>query len=81
MARRTGCEVTKEYQPLVWRGAFTDGGLDRALPPSASWHEHALSDYGQMLYLISVSPVGVELVAHGGRSGVWQPGLANLHLL
>jgi hypothetical protein len=81
MARGTGCDVTKEYQPLVWRGAFTDGELDQALPPSAYWHEHAFSDYGQMLYLISVSPVGVELVAHDGRQGVWQPGLAHLYLL
>ena len=81
MARETGCEVTKEYQPLVWRGAFTDGELDKALPPSAYWHEHAFSDYGQLLYLISVSPVGVELVAHDGRQGVWQPGLAHFPLL
>jgi hypothetical protein len=70
MAQGTGCEVTKEYQPLVWRGAFTDGELDKALPPSAYWHEHAFSDYGELLYLISVSPMGVELVAHDGRHGV-----------
>jgi hypothetical protein len=48
------------------------------LPPLAYWHEHAFSDYGQMLFLVSVSPVAVELTAH---NGVWQPGLARMYLL
>ncbi|QNI07903.1 hypothetical protein GAN17_17740 [Mycobacterium kubicae] len=66
------------YEPLVWRGAFTDEELDKALPPRAYWHEHALSDCTQTLYLISVSPVAVELTAHDGK---WQPGLAHMYLL
>jgi hypothetical protein len=70
--------MTKEYQPLVWRGAFTDEELDNALPKSAYWHQHTFSDSTQMLYLISVSPVGVELTAY---NGVWQPGLAHMYLL
>src|ERR1700741_4818329 len=70
--------MTKGYEPLVWRGAFTDEELDKALPRLAYWHQHAFSDYGQMLFLISVSPVAVELTAH---NGVWQPGLAHMYLL
>jgi hypothetical protein len=70
--------TTKEYQPLVWRGVFTDEELDKALPPRAHWHKHAFSDYGQMLFLISVSPVAVELTAH---NGVWQPGLGRMYLI
>jgi hypothetical protein len=71
-------EAMEHYDPLVWRGAFSDEELDKALPPHAHWHEHAFSDSTQTLYLISVSPVAVELTAHNGR---WQPGLAHLYLL
>ena len=63
---------------LVWRGAFTDDELDKALPPHARWHEHAFSNSTQILWLISVSPVAVEVTAH---NGVWQPGLAHMILL
>jgi len=71
--------TTKDYvEPLVWLGAFTDEELDKALPPCAHWHEHAFSDSTQTLWLISVSPVAVELTAH---NGVWQPGLAHMILL
>jgi Clp amino terminal domain, pathogenicity island component len=71
-------ELMDDYEPLVWRGSFTDDELDKALPPRAHWHEHAFSDSTQTLYLISVSPVAVELTAHNGR---WQPGLAHMILL
>ncbi len=66
--------TTNEVQPLVWRGAFTDEELDKALPPGAHWHEHAFSDATQTLWLISVSPVAVEVTAHNGKK--WQHGLA-----
>jgi hypothetical protein len=70
--------TTNEVQSLVWRGAFSDEELDKALRPGAHWHEHAFSDSTQTLYLISVSPVAVELTAHNSR---WQPGLAHMILL
>lgn len=66
-------------EPLVWRGTFTDEELDKALPPCAHWREHTFSDSTQTLYLISVSPVAVELTAHNGKK--WQPGLAHMILL
>jgi hypothetical protein len=44
-----GDSMTKEYQPLVWRGTFTDEELDKALPKSAYWHQHTFSDSTQML--------------------------------
>jgi len=71
--------TTNEVQPLVWRGAFSDDELDKALPPGAHWHEHAFSDYTQTLWLISVSPVAVEVTAHDGRN--WQHGLGRMFLL
>ena len=73
--------MTKEYQPLVWRGPFTDEELDKALPRLAYWHQHAFSDYGQMLFLISVSPVAVEVTAHDGVWRVWQHGLGRMYQL
>ena len=72
-------EAIEDYEPLVWRGAFTDEELDKALPPRAHWREHAFSDSTQTLWLISVSPVAVELTAHDGRK--WQHGLGRMFLL
>jgi len=71
--------MTNKVQPLFWRGAFTDEELDKALPPGAHWHEHAFSDSTQTLWLISVSPVAVELTAHNGKK--WHHGLGHMTLL
>jgi ATP-dependent Clp protease ATP-binding subunit ClpC len=72
-------ETIDDYEPLVWRGAFTDEELDKALPPGAHWHEHAYSDSTQTLWLISVSPAAVEVTAHNGKK--WQRGLGHMFLL
>jgi ATP-dependent Clp protease ATP-binding subunit ClpA len=73
-------QVTNEVvQPLVWRGAFSDQELDKALPPGAHWHEHAFSDATHILWLVSVSPVAVEVTAHDGKK--WQHGLGQMTLL